>query len=181
MSEMTFWVLAILVALSIAIPYFWCRYLCPYGALLGAVSWLSPYKIRRNLSSCIDCKKCTKVCPAKILVHKEKTVFSDECHTCLQCVDSCPVKDTLYLAAPKHKLRISRKAVAWVVVIIFTAGTFLARLAGVWQTSISPNEYLYHMKHLDMPQYHHNQGEVAGYDKDKWQKEPEKKSNSNEK
>jgi polyferredoxin len=174
MSETTFWVLAILVGLSIAIPYFWCRYLCPYGALLGAVSWLSPYKIRRNLSSCIDCEKCSKVCPAKIMVHKKMTVCSDECHTCLQCIDICPVKDTLYLATPKHKLRISRKAVAWAVVVIFITGTSLARIAGVWQTSISPNEYLYHIKHLDTPQYYHNQGEVADYDRDKWQTESEK-------
>ncbi|HXY41615.1 MAG TPA: 4Fe-4S binding protein, partial [Vicinamibacteria bacterium] len=34
-------VLGLLVVLSVLVPYFWCRYLCPYGALLGASSLLS--------------------------------------------------------------------------------------------------------------------------------------------
>ena len=52
-----------LVLLSIPIRGFWCRYLCPYGALLGILSLLSPQKIKRNPTTCIDCGKCAKVCP----------------------------------------------------------------------------------------------------------------------
>jgi polyferredoxin len=44
-------VIAGLVALSFVVPYFWCRYLCPYGALLGAVSLLSPLKVTRHAPS----------------------------------------------------------------------------------------------------------------------------------
>src|ERR1035437_8790231 len=39
---------------------FWCRYLCPYGALMGLVSLASPLRIRRETSLCIDCGKCAK-------------------------------------------------------------------------------------------------------------------------
>jgi len=169
MSELTFWTLALLVGLSLALPYFWCRYLCPYGALLGAISWLSPFKIQRNIPSCIDCEKCTNVCPAKILVHKEKTVFSDECHACLHCVDVCPVKNTLYFSATNTKYRVPRKIYAWLIIILFVGGTSLARIFGVWDTNISNTEYKYHIENIDGPEYNHNRGEVSEYDKEKWQ------------
>ena len=51
-------VLGVIVAASVFVPNFWCRFLCPYGALLGLTSWLSPMKIRRNPKPCIDCGKC---------------------------------------------------------------------------------------------------------------------------
>ena len=168
MSEMTIWVLALLVLFSLAIPFFWCRYLCPYGALLGALSWLSVFKIFRNKETCIDCELCTKVCPSKINVHKAKRVFSDECHSCLQCVDICPVKDTLYIASAKQKIRISRKYYAVILVALFIIGTAIARISGFWQNSITVEEYIYHMKNIDGPEYYHNRGEVPEYDTNKW-------------
>ncbi|MBN2425986.1 MAG: 4Fe-4S binding protein [Calditrichaceae bacterium] len=168
-SETTLWTLAILFGLSLALPYFWCRYLCLYGALMGALSWLSPFKIRRNTDTCTDCKLCTKACPANILVHKEKTVFSDECHACLKCVDVCPVKDTLHLSALKHRYPLSRKIYAWILVAIFLSGIAIAKISGVWNNRIGHEEYLFHIKRLEGAEYFHNQGNVPDYDKQKWQ------------
>jgi polyferredoxin len=168
MTDTTLWTLLILIGLSVAIPYFWCRYLCPYGALLGALSWLSIFKINRNRASCIDCEKCSKVCPAKIPVHIKKTVFSDECHSCLHCVDVCPVKDTLYLSVTNKRGRLSRRAYAWTIIGVFLAGTLIARLFGVWDNTISNQEYRHHIENIDQPQYEHNRGEVSDYDKRKW-------------
>ncbi len=142
-SMTTLLVLAGLVVLSILIRSFWCRYLCPYGALLGALSWLSPLKIRRNQDTCINCQKCTKVCPVQILVHKETSVLSDECNACLQCVDACPVSDTLYLSVGRSKGRMSGWTYAVIIVLVFLLGTTLARLTGFWQNNISVNEYRY--------------------------------------
>ena len=64
MSQTAAIVLAALVVLSILVENFWCRYLCPYGALMGLVSLLSPLKIRRDPAACIDCGKCAQACPA---------------------------------------------------------------------------------------------------------------------
>ncbi|MEW6025802.1 MAG: 4Fe-4S binding protein [Planctomycetota bacterium] len=134
-------VIAGLAILSVLMRSFWCRYLCPYGALLGALSWLSPLKIRRNKDTCIDCRKCTGVCPAQVQVHKETAVLSDECNACLQCVNACPVKDTLHLSGGRNRKALSGPAYAAVIVLLFLAGTTLARLAGVWQNNISVDEY----------------------------------------
>ncbi len=68
-------ILSTLFVLSIFIRGFWCRYLCPYGALLGMFNFLSPNKIKRNPVSCIDCGLCAKACPSNIKVDKVKTVL----------------------------------------------------------------------------------------------------------
>jgi len=177
MDEMTMWILILLVLFSVAIPYSWCRYLCPYGALLGALSWLSPFKINRNEKTCVDCEECSLVCPSNIAVHKTKTVFSDECHACLQCVDSCPEKDTLYLSAFKNRYKMKRKIYAYSLVGIFLFGILMANIFDVWHNSISKEEYKVHIKHLNNPEYFHNRGQAATYDQGKWNPD---KNNLNE-
>lgn len=88
-------VIAALLALSVIVQNFWCRYLCPYGALLGIVSMFSPVTIRRDASACIDCAKCAKACPAKLPVDVKPRIRSAECTLCMSCVAACPVKDAL--------------------------------------------------------------------------------------
>ncbi|WP_409307840.1 4Fe-4S binding protein [Pectobacterium sp. B1J-3] len=86
---------------SLFIRNFWCRYLCPYGALLGIISLFSPFKIRRNAINCIDCGKCAQSCPSNIPVDKLIQVRTVECTACMSCVESCPVASTLNFALIK--------------------------------------------------------------------------------
>jgi polyferredoxin len=159
-SAFTLRVLAVLLVLSVAVRFFWCRYLCPYGALLGLLSWASPLKIHRNKATCIDCEKCSQACPADISVHTSTTVWSDECNACMQCTKACPVKDTLYLSVTKHKYKLDRKLYALVLVLFFFVAVGMARLFNVWQNTISVQEYQHHIKHINEPIYLHNRGQV---------------------
>jgi len=101
-TPLALWVLVALVVLSILVRNFWCRYLCPYGALLGVLSFSSILKVHRNVKTCTNCQKCTRTCPVDIKVHKTTSVISDECHACLKCVAVCPEKDTLYISASRR-------------------------------------------------------------------------------
>jgi len=155
MSQFTFGVIMLLVVASLFIANFWCRYLCPYGALLGALGFLSPVKIRRNLPTCTDCVACTRVCPAMIKVHKEKVVRSDECMGCLACVDACPVENTLEPVLVGVKKPISGRTFAIGVVAIFLAFYVAALATGHWQNNISKDEYLYHIGNMNSMEYSH--------------------------
>jgi len=158
------WTVIILMVLSVFIENFWCRYLCPYGALLGALSWMSPVKITRNTASCIDCELCTKACPSRIKVHAVKRVWSDECTACLQCVEACPVRDTLDVRTSLTKTRVPGWVFGMLIAGVFVAVTGMAILTGHWQNRISQDEYLKHFQHLDSPLYRHNRGRVPEYD-----------------
>lgn len=155
-STFSFVVILSFVVLSIPIKNFWCRYLCPYGALVGFLSFLSPIKIKRNPSTCINCNLCTEACPSSIKVHLAKTVHSDECNACLRCVDACPVPDTLDLKLGRR--RISPVVYAIVLLAIFFFITGAARIAGYWHNSITPGEYKYTIKHIDEPEFSHRGG-----------------------
>lgn len=148
-SRLSIIVLSILVLLSIVFRGFWCRYLCPYGGFLGIMSLLSPNKIQRTASSCIDCKLCTKACPSHIKVHKVKTVISDECTSCMSCVDVCPVRDTLDLKNVVVKKRIDKKIVAVGVVVVFIIITGFGIISGYWQNNISKQDYLYLYQNIE--------------------------------
>lgn len=148
-SRFSLIVISVLFLLSIVIRNFWCRYLCPYGALLGLISFLSPNKIKRNPVSCIDCGKCSKVCTSLIKVDKVTTVMSDECSSCLNCIDVCPVADTLEMKFTPAKKTINKKTIAISVVALFLLITGLGMLTGYWQNKISKEEYIKMYKNID--------------------------------
>jgi Pyruvate/2-oxoacid:ferredoxin oxidoreductase delta subunit len=162
-STFALWTIIILMVFSLFIKNFWCRYLCPYGALLGALSWLSPLKITRNKTTCVDCELCTKACPANIKVHKAGRVWSDECMNCLECVAVCPVKETLDIRTSFNKKLIPNWVLGILIVGVFVGITGLAMLTGNWQNGISQEEYLKRFKEIDSPLYQHNRGEVPQY------------------
>ena len=142
-------VIALLVVASFFYRGFWCRYLCPYGALLGVTSLLSPNKIKRDPVSCIDCGLCAKACPSNIKVDQVDVVLSDECHTCLSCVDACPVAETLDLTLIGTKKRWLPGWVAIGIVTIFITVTGAAMLTGHWRNDVTNEQYEYLYQNLD--------------------------------
>ena len=89
------------------------------------------------------------MCPSRIKVDKVKTVVSDECLSCLECVSACPVKDTLQLTCVPAKKPIPKWGAAIAVLLLFVVITGGARLAGKWHNSVPIIEYLFNYQHLD--------------------------------
>ncbi|MGB7970886.1 MAG: 4Fe-4S binding protein [Candidatus Deferrimicrobiaceae bacterium] len=128
--------LAVLVLLSVVVKHFWCRYLCPYGALLGLVSWMSPQRVVRDGSTCIDCRACTRSCPVEITVHRKASVWTPECTGCMTCVTSCPVENCLTVTR-KGELSLSPYFIPLVGLGTIYLLWGIARLTGHWYTSLS--------------------------------------------
>ncbi|HEX6880068.1 MAG TPA: 4Fe-4S binding protein, partial [Terriglobales bacterium] len=141
MSEAAAITVFVLVILSIFIQNFWCRFLCPYGALMGLASVFSPAKIRRNESACIDCSKCAKACPSNLPVDKLVQIRSAECTSCLECVAVCPAKDALALQLPR-KRRLSPAAVAAAIAVLFFGLVGFAKATGHWDTKLPRALYI---------------------------------------
>jgi polyferredoxin len=141
-----------LVLLSVLIQNFWCRYLCPYGALMGLVSLVSPVKIRRDAEACIDCGKCSRACPARISVGELVRIQSVECNACMACVAACPVGGALQFALPAAKAPengarwrgrvLSPRAVVGILAVIFFGVVLYARVTGHWQTYVPRAMYM---------------------------------------
>ena len=91
--------LAVSVIGSIVYDRFFCKYLCPTGAFLGAISRLSVFKVRRNADTCTDCKACDKVCPTNVSVSTVDVVNDAECINCNECVNVCPAAGTLSVSS----------------------------------------------------------------------------------
>jgi len=168
LSPFAFKVLIGLGVASVVIPYSWCRYLCPYGALLGFVSLFSPLKVTRDAESCIDCSLCTKACPSRLPVDRLSRVSSDECIGCISCVAACPVPRALRVETPAPWRRAVRPAAfAALVVGLFVGGVVLARATGTWDTVIGNEESAHRIRTIDSPAYAHDKGRVPS--REEWE------------
>jgi polyferredoxin len=92
-------VLAVVLVLSIFVERPFCKYACPYGALLGLTNFIRVFTYKRNKTNCIDCKACDKACPMNIEVSKSSSVRNHQCISCNQCSseEACPIPATVEL------------------------------------------------------------------------------------
>jgi polyferredoxin len=127
-------------ALSLLFQNFWCRYLCPYGALMGLASLLSPATIRRDPDRCIDCARCARACPSLLPVDRLLIVRSAECTACLECVAVCPARDALAMSLGRRKT-LPPWALAAGISAVLVGVVLLAKYAGWWETRIPPDIY----------------------------------------
>ena len=141
MSMTTVVVLAILTFLSLFYKNFWCRYLCPYGALLGLASLVSPFKIRRDQDRCTGCQSCSIACPSDLPVHSCRAVSSPECTGCLTCVANCPEQNVLAMQPVLWEQPLPVWVFPAVVVFIFMAGIGVGMASGHWHSTLNYADY----------------------------------------
>jgi len=83
--------------LSLFVERPWCKYACPYGAVLGLTNLFRVFGIRRNEATCKADGACSIMCPMNIPVDSKTVVRDHQCISCLECTSEavCPVAKTV--------------------------------------------------------------------------------------
>lgn len=95
-SDMSAWLsvggvlLGLILVGDFLIERFFCRYICPLGAVFALISQFRPYRLQRSADHCGSCKLCTGKCSMGIALNTMEQVDSGECINCYRCVDVCP-------------------------------------------------------------------------------------------
>ena len=156
MSGTTGVVLVILVLASLIIRNSWCRYLCPYGALMGLFALLSPTRVQRNPETCIDCKLCSEVCPYHLTVDRKLRIVSPECNGCMDCTLVCPARNTLKLKTIGMGKSIwSAARLGLVIIVLYIGIVYSATITGHWKSSVSTDEFRLRLQEIQLSKYTH--------------------------
>lgn len=114
--------LIITIVGSMLYDRFFCKYLCPMGAMYGIISKVSPLKITRNEDKCISCGICNKNCPMNIDIANTKQITSTECINCQICVLSCPNDSCLQI---KHGKKNTNPILATSMIFMISLEAYL--------------------------------------------------------
>ena len=95
-SFLQIFVFSLFIIGAFATPRFWCRYLCPVGAMSSCFNKVSFMSLSKEKTKCTNCDVCVNVCPTKVQSIKEKErsqkIGDTGCIYCLKCVEACPEK-----------------------------------------------------------------------------------------
>jgi len=80
----------VLLVLNLGVTRFWCRAICPLGALLGVCARWSLVQMRKHEEKCDDCRRCLLHCQGGDDPIPGATWRKAECHLCLNCLGDCP-------------------------------------------------------------------------------------------
>jgi polyferredoxin len=141
LSALSFAVILLIVILSLPLRSPFCRFLCPYGALLGLIALFSPIKVTREKKACKGCGACSEVCPSYIPVMEKERIISEECVGCWRCISQCRALGALDMKLAWRKAKVDGLLFALLVAGLFFGGTVIGKATGHWHTAITLEEY----------------------------------------
>ena len=121
----TFGALSLLLIIigSVLIERFFCRYLCPLGAIFALTSKFRLFRIKKPREKCGSCRLCTWKCSMGINLNRQDVITSGECIDCFACVDICPRKNAKAVPAPA----VAGTMAAFSMTGLYYAGNLLSK------------------------------------------------------
>jgi polyferredoxin len=92
----------LIIALNRVITRFWCRGICPLGAMLGLFSRFSLFGLQKDQATCNHCNICLLTCQGADNPDVGAKWRQAECHLCLNCQASCPQGSLSFRFYPSH-------------------------------------------------------------------------------
>ncbi len=136
----------LILALNTRVTRFWCRAICPLGALLGVCSRWSLAQLRKHDDQCDDCRRCLLHCQGGDDPIPGAAWRKAECHLCMNCVSDCPTGGITFAwstrpsPAPqtretpelKRRALVTSLATGALMVPLLRSGPGLKTPAGTW-------------------------------------------------
>jgi polyferredoxin/Pyruvate/2-oxoacid:ferredoxin oxidoreductase delta subunit len=112
LSALFAFLFGVILLLELITRRFWCRYLCPLGALLSVLGSITPFA-RMVDSKCNLCMRCEPACVFGAIGPDPKKTLRGECTLCYRCSDVCP-QDAVHFGrgrGSREKVSLGRRAV----------------------------------------------------------------------
>lgn len=121
----------LLVAGSLLVVMPFCRWLCPFAAVMNPLSRFGLARIKRDTELCTGCRACAKACPMAIPVDQLPQVTAARCLACMNCAEACPKSagGALVWGPPAM---LGRRWPQWVLVLVLALSTGAAVAASYW-------------------------------------------------
>jgi polyferredoxin/uncharacterized protein with FMN-binding domain len=118
-------ILAAIIIASFFVDRFFCRYLCPLGAVFALTSRPRITSIKKPTAGCGKCRACTNACPMGIELYKMDKCKSGECIDCFACVEACPRKNAAFAVSDEDVRPVLAGTMAAAVMAgVYYAGSF---------------------------------------------------------
>jgi ferredoxin len=114
------------VGLNLVLPRFFCRLLCPLGALFGLLGRFAPWRLGKTVDKCGDCRICEEYCEGAC--RPSGTFIAGECVLCLNCLDRCPAGRMTFAGRASAAGEVGLPDLSRRGMILAGAGLFLASL-----------------------------------------------------
>jgi NapH/MauN family ferredoxin-type protein len=120
--------LIFLISLSFLSSFFWCKNLCPLGAIFSIFSYNSLFKLKIT-DKCVKCKRCKNICPTSAIDENNFSIKNNECILCFDCYQICKEKAIKF--SKKKEIKRETKKINFLITrrnflnLVFFSGIYI--------------------------------------------------------